>query len=98
MARARGSPPRRFETHMAPQGDHLVALLEGDAGYEDHDPTRPGPRHRLLMLPDGWRFESAVSNKPPLPAISRHDSTWVGTETTTVLGRKWRRAFKIKPL
>jgi 8-oxo-dGTP pyrophosphatase MutT (NUDIX family) len=62
MAQARASTPRRFETHMAPQGDHLVALFEGDAGYEDHDPTRRGPRHRLLMLPDGWRFEYTVSD------------------------------------
>jgi 8-oxo-dGTP pyrophosphatase MutT (NUDIX family) len=57
MTQARASTPRRFETHMTSQDDHLVALLEGDAGYEDRDPTRPGPRHRLIMLPDGWRFE-----------------------------------------
>jgi hypothetical protein len=37
----------------------LVALFEGDAGYEVSDANRPGPRHRLLMVPDGWRFEQS---------------------------------------
>jgi 8-oxo-dGTP pyrophosphatase MutT (NUDIX family) len=57
LNRARSSTPRRFETHMAQSDGMPVALFEGDAGYEDHDPGRPGPRHRLLMTPDGWRFE-----------------------------------------
>jgi 8-oxo-dGTP pyrophosphatase MutT (NUDIX family) len=34
-----------------------VAMWEGDAGYESSDPDVPGPRHRLLMLEDGWRAE-----------------------------------------
>jgi hypothetical protein len=57
LNRARSSTPRRFETHMAQADGMPVALFEGDAGYEDHNPSRPGPRHRLLMTPDGWRFE-----------------------------------------
>lgn len=57
VARAREREPERFETRMAHVDGALVALWEGDAGYEVTDPTLPGPRHRLLMLPDGWRYE-----------------------------------------
>jgi hypothetical protein len=32
-------------------------LYPGDAGYEAHDPDRPGARHRLWALPDGMRYE-----------------------------------------
>ena len=32
----------------------------GDAGYDDGDATKPGPRHRLLMGEDGWRFERST--------------------------------------
>jgi 8-oxo-dGTP pyrophosphatase MutT (NUDIX family) len=37
--------------------DRRVVLWDGDAGYDTHDPTVPGPRHRLVMDPAGWRFE-----------------------------------------
>lgn len=33
------------------------SLYEGDAGYADGDPARPGTRHRLWMLETGWRYE-----------------------------------------
>jgi hypothetical protein len=61
LDRASSATPRRFETHMAQSGGTPVAMFAGDAGYEDHDPDRAGPRHRLIMLPDGWRFEQTVS-------------------------------------
>jgi hypothetical protein len=32
-------------------------MWDGDAGYEDGDPERPGPRHRLWLDAAGWRFE-----------------------------------------
>jgi len=32
-------------------------LYPGDAGYDDHDPQRPGARHRLWALADGMRYE-----------------------------------------
>jgi 8-oxo-dGTP pyrophosphatase MutT (NUDIX family) len=32
-------------------------LYPGDAGYESGDPDQPGPRHRILALPGGWRYE-----------------------------------------
>jgi 8-oxo-dGTP pyrophosphatase MutT (NUDIX family) len=34
-----------------------VMLYPGDAGYEPVDADRPGPRHRLWALADGWRYE-----------------------------------------
>jgi 8-oxo-dGTP pyrophosphatase MutT (NUDIX family) len=49
-----------FETfeprlHMVPGG--ACTLYADDAGYEDGDVDRPGPRHRLVMLESGWRYE-----------------------------------------
>jgi 8-oxo-dGTP pyrophosphatase MutT (NUDIX family) len=62
IAQARASGPRRFETHLADDEGVPVALFDGDAGYHDNDVSRPGPRHRLLMLPGGWRFEQTADH------------------------------------
>ena len=35
----------------------LVVLWHGDAGYEDGDAGRAGPRHRLAMFTAGWVYE-----------------------------------------
>ena len=51
--------PERFETHIVQADGAPVALWHGDAGYENGDVERPGPRHRLWMLRDGWRFEDS---------------------------------------
>jgi len=51
--------PERFETHIVQADGVPVALWHGDAGYENGDVERPGPRHRLWMLRDGWRFEDS---------------------------------------
>ena len=34
-----------------------VMLYPGDAGYDARDADRPGPRHRLYALAEGWRYE-----------------------------------------
>jgi 8-oxo-dGTP pyrophosphatase MutT (NUDIX family) len=34
-----------------------LCLYHGDVAYDGGDPDRPGPRHRLSMLEDGWRYE-----------------------------------------
>ena len=60
ISQARARPPQRFETHVASVEGALVALWDGDAAYHDGDVDRPGPRHRLWMLPAGWRYESTV--------------------------------------
>jgi 8-oxo-dGTP pyrophosphatase MutT (NUDIX family) len=57
VAMARASQPERFETRIAVVDGALYALWHGDAGYESGDPAVDGDRHRLLMLPDGWRYE-----------------------------------------
>ena len=58
MARAR--PPQLYETHIATANGVMVATWVGDAAYDDGDLDKPGPRHRLTMLHDGWRYESNV--------------------------------------
>jgi 8-oxo-dGTP pyrophosphatase MutT (NUDIX family) len=49
--------PEHFSTNAVRARDSLVALWHGDAGYEDGDLERPGGRHRLWMVADGWRYE-----------------------------------------
>lgn len=52
-----GQPFETFEPrlHMMPGG--ACTLYADDAGYEDGDVDRVGPRHRLVMLDSGWRYE-----------------------------------------
>jgi len=35
----------------------MAALYPGDAGWESREPERPGARHRLLFLEEGWRYQ-----------------------------------------
>ena len=35
----------------------MVAMYEGDVAYGTDDVDVPGPRHRLWMVADGWRYE-----------------------------------------
>jgi 8-oxo-dGTP pyrophosphatase MutT (NUDIX family) len=58
MAAARAGDPVHYATHIAGLDGALVALWDGDAGYEAHDPAAAGPRHRLVMS-DGapWTYE-----------------------------------------
>jgi 8-oxo-dGTP pyrophosphatase MutT (NUDIX family) len=59
LAAAAGASPHRYESHVAADRDRrfLVTMWAGDAGYDDGDIERPGPRRRLVMHPDGWRVE-----------------------------------------
>jgi 8-oxo-dGTP pyrophosphatase MutT (NUDIX family) len=57
LAVAEAAETEYFVTNIARAEGGGVALWHGDAGYEDGDPDRPGPRHRLWMLRDGWRYE-----------------------------------------
>jgi hypothetical protein len=38
-------------------------MWHGDAGYDTADLDAPGPRHRLVMDPDGWVFEEPSTAK-----------------------------------
>jgi 8-oxo-dGTP pyrophosphatase MutT (NUDIX family) len=57
MADVRATEPEFFETHIARVEGGIAALWEGDAGYDSSDGDAPGARHRLWMLPTGWRYE-----------------------------------------
>ena len=51
---------RRAETffpriHIVSGG--ACSVYEGDVAYESGECDRPGPRHRLWMTADGWRYE-----------------------------------------
>ncbi len=48
-----------FSTHMVDDDGVLVAVWAPDAGYGSGDLTAPGPRHRLVMDPAGWRYQRA---------------------------------------
>ena len=50
-------PVEHFATRIAVQGDTIVAMYHGDAGYESGEPDTPGPRHRLLMGAGPWVYE-----------------------------------------
>jgi 8-oxo-dGTP pyrophosphatase MutT (NUDIX family) len=55
--------PEFYETRIATVPEGVIALYDGDAGYADRDPDRVGPRHRLWMLRDGWRYERTASSR-----------------------------------
>ena len=59
MAALDRQTPRYYETRIAQSGDDLVAMWTGDAGYESGDPGLPGPRHRLQMGSEGFRFDDS---------------------------------------
>ncbi len=49
--------PEFFETRIGTVDDAVVAMWHGDAGYDSGDADATGPRHRLVMADDGWRYE-----------------------------------------
>lgn len=57
LADARSDDIERFTTRMVDDDGTLVTVWAPDAGYETRDLTLPGPRHRLVMDPAGWRYE-----------------------------------------
>jgi 8-oxo-dGTP pyrophosphatase MutT (NUDIX family) len=72
LAQSRLAEPEAFCTRISPVEGGAVALYHGDVAYEDAGEwaaaprdaahlgsavNRPGPRHRLWMLPNGWRYE-----------------------------------------
>jgi 8-oxo-dGTP pyrophosphatase MutT (NUDIX family) len=57
LAALASRPPEWFATRFALVDGGTVALYHGDSGYDDQVTDRPGGRHRLWMLADGWRYE-----------------------------------------
>jgi 8-oxo-dGTP pyrophosphatase MutT (NUDIX family) len=57
LAALRREPIEVFEPRLFPIEGGAVTLYAGDAGYADAELERPGPRHRLWIRNDGWRYE-----------------------------------------
>lgn len=54
-------PVKVYETRVHVRKDGIrVAKWQGDSGYMSKDPDAPGNRHRLVMHPDGFKFENSV--------------------------------------
>jgi 8-oxo-dGTP pyrophosphatase MutT (NUDIX family) len=49
--------PQIFEPKVVVGEQGFFSLYGGDAGFEDCDVTRPGPRHRLYSTSRGWAYE-----------------------------------------
>jgi 8-oxo-dGTP pyrophosphatase MutT (NUDIX family) len=49
--------PLVFRPRIRPVEGGMVMLYPGDAGYEAHDPSAAGARHRLWALASGYRYE-----------------------------------------
>lgn len=60
---ARASEPEHFTTKAVFTDEGVAVLWHGDAGYEDGDAGKDGPRHRLWMVDSGWRYER--TDPPP---------------------------------
>ena len=50
-------PTPEFRTRNGSTHDVALTMWAGDAGYETSDASLPGEQHRMLMHPDGWRYE-----------------------------------------
>ena len=65
LHRLAARPPEWFATRFSAVEGGAVALYDGDAGYDDEDASLPGPRHRLWMLEEGWRYERTTGASEP---------------------------------
>ena len=63
MAALTAAAPEFFATRFTTVPGGAVALYHGDIAYLDDepDPDQDGPRHRLWMVEDGWRYERSRS-------------------------------------
>lgn len=53
----RACTPERFSTRIAGVPGGGLTIWQGDVAYDGGDVHAEGPRHRLWMMPDGWRYE-----------------------------------------
>ncbi len=58
-----GRPAPRYLPRAEPVAGGLVSLLDDDVGFSDGDLERPGPRHRLWMVENAWRYERSEDVK-----------------------------------
>jgi 8-oxo-dGTP pyrophosphatase MutT (NUDIX family) len=57
LADAHDRTPTYYVTRVTRRPGFAAAAWEGDVAYDSGDFDAPGPRHRLVMLKDGWRLE-----------------------------------------
>ncbi|UTI62336.1 NUDIX domain-containing protein [Paraconexibacter antarcticus] len=57
LAHLGGREPEVYVPRMRPVAGGVLSLYAGDAAYDGAAHDVPGPRHRLSMLADGWRYE-----------------------------------------
>ncbi len=57
LEHVQGETPAVFVPRPRPHPEGMVSLYQGDSAYDNHDLECPGPRHRLCMFRDGWRYE-----------------------------------------
>jgi 8-oxo-dGTP pyrophosphatase MutT (NUDIX family) len=60
LTRMHAARPAVYVTRIGRAGGVPVSMWAGDAGYDDGDADRPGPRHRLLMGEGAWTLERDV--------------------------------------
>ena len=62
LAHHRDRRPDHFATSFVRVDGGMVAMYQGDAAYGTEDADADGPRHRLWMLEDGWRYERTIDD------------------------------------
>ena len=68
ISQERESPAPRVLPVLAGHDGGLVAMYQGDAGYDAADPTLPGARHRACMRDGVWSYiyDDVDPEYPPL--------------------------------
>ena len=56
LAAIRAAEPLIFLPRVVRIPGGACSLYPADAGWEERDPERPGPRHRLVMLGNDWSY------------------------------------------
>jgi len=56
----RAATAETFTPRIRVTDEGACALYAGDASYDGADVESPGPRHRLWLLPSGWRYERTI--------------------------------------
>jgi 8-oxo-dGTP pyrophosphatase MutT (NUDIX family) len=64
----RHSPVPEVFPVFASDGEQVMVMFRGDAGYESTDGSRPGARHRAVLRNGCWRYQyqDVASQFPPL--------------------------------
>ncbi|MFO0692818.1 MAG: NUDIX domain-containing protein [Polyangiales bacterium] len=60
LAAFRSRPVESFLPRPVATERGIVNILEGDVAYEGGDADSEGPRHRVVLDPEGWRYERSA--------------------------------------